>query len=513
MHEDSLARLRRLDGLAAAPERSSRTDWRPLLALFVYCLAYLAIRMAEHGTLERDEAEIVYLTQQLRLGYGTQPPLYAWLQWLCFELFGINRFGLVVLKDLAIAATCICMFQAARPLIGRGGALAATASLALFPQVAWEALRIQTHSVLMTAIASATLWLYFALLRRPSPGRWLALGLLCGLGIQTKYNYGVFLAGLLGASLLVPAHRAQLWKRGTWGAVLAAGLLALLLALPHAAWVARHPDLAFGGTLRKMQDGAALAPYLRRVADGVRNVLGALVSFAGLPMLVYGAACWRRRALWREGIRFERASPDSRFFACMYGIYAALLLVLALTGEVGTIKERWMIPLLFSLPLGLFVMFPALRREELFADLRRIGIVVALGLLALVLLRNWLGPAFGKAMTFHHPYGALSSEVQRRCPQARTIVTESLLTAGNLRFQRPGMATLLLEDAQREHTPLAGPAALVTHAHAAPASLAEFHALWPAVGLGSSPATLGLAVTDGRGGRMDFTIACTALSP
>jgi hypothetical protein len=144
---------------------------RPLLALLAYCLAYLAIRLVVQGALERDEAEIVYLTQQLRLGYGTQPPLYAWLQWLSFEAFGINRFSLLLPKELALAMTCVGIFQAARPLIGRGGALAVSASLALFPQVVWEALRIQTHSVLMTAIAAVTLWMYFALLRRPSLAR------------------------------------------------------------------------------------------------------------------------------------------------------------------------------------------------------------------------------------------------------------------------------------------------------------------------------------------------------
>jgi hypothetical protein len=504
MHDDSLARLRPLGGASAAsPGAATGADWRPLLALLAYCLVYLAIRLAEHGTLERDEAEIVYLTQQLRLGYGTQPPLYAWLQWLSFGVFGIDRFGLIVPKVLAIAATCVCMFQTARPLLGRRGALAVTASLALFPQVAWEALRIQTHSVLMTALASATLWLYFALLRRPTLARYLGIGVLCGLGIQTKYNYGVFLAGVLGASLLVRAHREVLWNRKAWAAVIPA----VLLALPHAAWVAQHLALAFGGTVRKMQDGAVLAPYLRRAVDGLLRVLSALVSFVGLPALVYATVCWRRRALWRGQAGFDHASPASRFFACLYGIYGALLFVLALTGEVGTIKERWMIPLLFSLPLGLFVMFPALRRDEVFTDVRRIGVVVALGLLALVPLRNWLGPAFGKVMTYHQPYEALSEAVQRRCPQARTIVTESLLTAGNLRFRRPALATLLLEDAQRERPPLAGPAALVTQD--APASLAAFRALWPTARL-EALARLSLAMQDGRGGRMDFALACVA---
>jgi hypothetical protein len=512
MHDDSLTETVPPSGAPAGPPAAggtpapqARLQDRPLLALVVWCLAFLAIRLAEHGTLERDEAEIVYLTQHLRLGYGTQPPLYAWLQWLVFQAFGIDRFSLLILKTAVLSATCIAMFQVSRTLLGRRGAVAATASLALFLQIGWEALRIQTHSVLLTAIAAATLWLYFALLQRPTLARYAGFGVLCGLGMQTKYNYGVFLACVLGASLLVRAHRKALWTRKAWAAVLPA----VLLVSPHAAWVAAHADLAFAGTVRKMQeDGAAGASYAVRTLLGVVGVLKAVASFVAVPALVCAAVCWRRRALWRGRVAFDADSPASLFFACLYGLCGLLLAALALTGEVGTIKERWMIPLLFSLPLGLFVMFPALGRDAIYRDLARVGTVFALCLLAMLPLRTWLGPAFGKDMTRLHPYAALARSVEQQCPAARTIVTESLLTAGNLRFARPAWATVLLDDAQRERPPLTGPAALVTHAQAAPGALAAFHAVWPVARL-AQRTEVSLALEDGRGRRMDFMIACT----
>jgi 4-amino-4-deoxy-L-arabinose transferase-like glycosyltransferase len=509
MHDDPLAEaMPPIDARAAPPDAQARLATGPLLVLLAWCLAFLAIRLLEHGTLERDEAEIVYLTQHLRLGYGTQPPLYAWLQWLFFEAFGIDRFSLLILKTLALGSTCLAMFQVSRGLLGRRGAMAVTASLALFLQVGWEALRIQTHSVLMTAIACATLWLYFALLRRPTLARYVGFGVLCGLGLQTKYNYGVFLGGVLGASLLVRAHREALWTRKAWAAVLPA----VLLVLPHAAWVATHADLAFAGTVRKMQDGAADAPYVARAAYGFVGVLKALVSFVALPALVYAAVCWRRRRLWQGQAWFDRIDPASRFFASLYALCGLLLAVLALTGEVGTIKERWMIPLFFSLPLGLFVMVPALGRDEIYRDLTRVAGVVALCLLAMLPLRTWLGHYFGKDMTRNHPYAALSAAVAQRCPAARTVVTESLLTVGNLRFARPALATVLLEDAQRERPPLNGPAALVTHAQAAPDALPAFHALWPNARLAPG-LDLALAVEDGSGRRMGFMVACVAPGP
>jgi len=502
MHDDSLAEPRPVHHCNAPPGRPTRTDWPALLALLAWCLAFLAIRLAEHGTLERDEAEIVYLTQQLQLGYGTQPPLYAWLQWLVFAAFGIDRFALLVLKTCAMALTCIAMFRVALPLAGRRAALAATASLALFPQVAWEAMRIQTHSVLMTAIAAATLWCYFALLRRPGLMRYAGFGLLCGLGLQAKYNYGVFLAGILGASLLVGEHRRVLWTWRAWSAVLPA----LLLVLPHALWMMQYPELAFGGTVRKMQQGAAAAPWLERVVHGGASALAAAASFVALPALVGGAVLWRRRALWRGQAAFDPA-PAVRFFACLYGICAALLLVLVSTGEVGTIKERWMIPLLFSLPLGMCVMFPALASDAVCAAILRVSGTVALCLLALLPGRTWLGSAVGKEMTRHHPYAALADALQQHCPAARAIVTESLLSAGNLHFVRPALPALLLEDALREPMPLPSPAAFVAHAREAPAAQAMFHQAWPAARL-ENPELVSLPLEDGSGRRMAFLLAC-----
>jgi hypothetical protein len=483
----------------------------PLLALLAFCLGYLAIRLALGGALELDEAEIVHLAQQPRLGYGTQPPLYAWLQWLAFEVFGVNRVSLVAPKALLLGASCIGLFHAARPLIGRGGALAASASLALFPQLVWEALRIQTHSVLLTAIAAATLWLYGALLRRPSLARHAGFGLLCALGLQTKYNYGVFLAAILGASLLVPAHRRVLWTRRAWAALPPA----LLVVLPHAAWVARNPALAFGGTVRKMQEGGAAigagAPYLERVGQGALEVLAALVSFVALPALVYAALYWRRRRLWRgqgfERSGFDRQSAASRFFACHYGVCLLLLACLALTGEVGTIKQRWMIPLLFSLPLGWFVMFPALGREALYADIRRVAGTVALCLLALLPLRLWFGPAVGKTMAQHMPYAQLSRVLQQQCPLARTVLTDSLMTAGNVRFVSPALHTVLVQDAQRERPRPAAQVALVTPAETGSAWLEAVRALYPALGQGRRT-DLNLALEDGSGRLIGFMIAC-----
>ena len=450
--------------LAAAPkpldaQRAStlqrRADaLRPLLAVLAYFIAYLVLRLAEQGGRERDEAEIVYLARDLRLGYGTQPPLYTWLQWLAFQAFGLDRFALVIVKDLSMVATFATLYCAARPLAGRNGALVASATLLLFPQIGWEALRTQTHSVLMTTLACTLLWSYVALLGKQSPARYACFGLVAGLGMLAKYNFGMLLAGVVGASLMVPEHRRLLWKRQAW-IVPALGLLVLA---PHAGWVVQNPDAAFAATLRKMQDGSGNAPYLRRVGQGALEILSGVAAYVALPAIVFAVV----GRPWRRPSGADARAPMRRFFFWLYGLCFLQLALLVLTGEVGTIKERWLTPVLFSLPLAAVLMLPALRTPEAARKILRIATAAGLLMLALLPGRTWLGPAFGKAVAPHYPYAPLAETLQRRYPMARAVLTDDIMLAGNLRFARPGLHPLLMDDALRDRQRLDGQVLLLT---------------------------------------------------
>ncbi|WP_184239536.1 glycosyltransferase family 39 protein [Massilia timonae] len=460
----------RIDARDAAP--TIRGEQGHLLAaLLAYFAAHLLIQMTVTGSLERDEAEIVYLTQRLQLGYGTQPPLYAWLQWLAFSMFGLNLFALALLKVLILLALYLGMYRAARPLIGVHGALAAAASLVLFPQIGWESLRDLTHSVLLTSVACSTLWCYFAVLRKPGAGRYALFGLLVGLGLQTKYNFGIFLTGLVCASLLVREHRDVLWNRKV---VIAAGA-AFLVFLPHGAWLMQNLDAAAAGTVRKLAEGTGESGYLNNVGAGLASLLSAVLAFAVPPVLVYIFAL---RRLHKQ-IAFDLRAPESRFFLCLYASFLALLVAIVLTGEVGKIKDRWMMPLLFSLPLALFAVAPRLSRQAAFERLR--PVVVAVGLLVLILLpiRTWFGPALGKIAPPHHPYPELASELVRRFPATTTVVTEGTLIAGNLHFEQPRLRTLLLEHAIRSEERLAGQVLLVMGEDATIGWLDRFRSAYP----------------------------------
>ncbi len=407
-------------------------------ALALYFLLHLLIRIGLSDSLELDEAEAVFHSQRLALGYGSQPPLYNWLQWLFVSAFGLELFSLALLKNLLLLATYLCTWFLARPLIGVHAATAASMSLILFPQIGWESQRDLTHSVLVTCLASATLWCYFALLRKPVRSRFAMLGLLVGLGLMAKYSFAIFAGGLAASSYLVKEHRAIVWNRR----LLLGIAVAMAVVLPHGLWLLQHFETAAAGTLQKMAEGTRDDGYLHNVLRGAVSLSLATLAFAWLVALVYALAS---RPWWRQ-VAFRPRTPQARFFLCLYASFLALLLVVVLTGEVGKVKDRWLQPLLFSLPVALFVLTPEFPARPLLARIGKACAAMALAILLLIPLRVLVGPMLGKHVRQHLPFPELAAELAQRFPQVRTVVADGTLLAGNLHFQHPAWRTTLLRD-------------------------------------------------------------------
>jgi 4-amino-4-deoxy-L-arabinose transferase-like glycosyltransferase len=362
------------------------------------------------------------------------------------------------------------MFHTARLMIGVSGAIAASASLLLFPHIGWESQLDRTHTVLLTCLACATLWCYFALPRHPAAKRYALFGLLVGLCLQSKYNFAIFIACLASASLLHAQHRHTLWNRNTW----IAAAIALLYVLPHGLWLLDNFDVAAGDTLQEMSESSQESDFLGNVAAGMGSMLLGVLAFITPLWLIYGLICWR----YRKQAAVDWHSPNARFFIYLYAAFFAWMMVLLLSGKVSQVKSRWMQPALFSLPLAFFVVLPALAQPAIFQRILQVAGVVAVGVLIALPLRVYLGPALGKYVRAHHPYPQLSAELARRFPEARILIAGDRLTAGNLYFQRPGLQVLLLDDVMKQPERLEGEMLLVGDSTQA-GCLKRFRAAYP----------------------------------
>jgi hypothetical protein len=123
-----------------------------------------------------------------------------------------------------------------------GGRLAQTftaMAVALSPLPMFEATEFQYSSFdLLWWVLIA--WCVIRLLRDDEPRWWVAIGIVAGLGMQTKYSIAFELAGVLAGVLLTDARRYV-----TSGWFWAGGVIALLLFTPNLIWLIKHDFISY----------------------------------------------------------------------------------------------------------------------------------------------------------------------------------------------------------------------------------------------------------------------------
>lgn len=389
-----------------------------------YFALHIVLRSLISPSMQTDEAEQSFVTQVWLWGYGSQPPLYTWLQIPLFHLFGVGVFALALLKNVLLFTVYLFTYLTARAIFrDPGPALLATFSLFLIPLFAWESQRDQTHLVLATALGTATVFVAVRLLQTPGTGGYCLLGVLGGLGVLAKYNYAVLLAALLLAALSLPAARAVLFDRRSFLTLLCGALV----VAPHAHWAWTHPTLLFSqsGKFHIPQSGN----FLLASVQGGALMLKRIADYALLPVAVFALIALRAP-------RIATAGADPRLIALIGRTLAIGLgwcLVLVMLFHVTAFRARWLQPWLISLPLLLVAWVqPRL-------DRRRINLVFAVASLVMIVVPTVMyGRIAGTAWVRHVtnlnvPYRAFADQIRAAGFTRGVIVCDGHLAAGNLR--------------------------------------------------------------------------------
>src|ERR1700736_3423226 len=301
----------------------------------------------------RDEFYYLASARHPALGYVDYPPITPLLARVDQAIFPGSLPGLRLLTILAGAAVIVIVALIARELGGNPLAqgLAGLAVL-ISPMFVGANILFQTVSFDQLVWAVACL-LFIRLLRGADPREWLLLGLVFGIGLETKYTViGLGLAILVG--LLTTVARRQLASPWPW---LGFGI-AILLLVPNVVWQVGHN-----------WDSVAYTIEHRGATDGpIAYVLQQLL-LAGpqlLPIIVMGV-WW----LWRDE-RFRAAAVTiiavELFFFLVGGkaYYPAPIYPLAYAAGaiwfVEAVRKRWIRRLavaaavaitLILLPIGL----------------------------------------------------------------------------------------------------------------------------------------------------------------
>ncbi|HVT99747.1 MAG TPA: glycosyltransferase family 39 protein [Acidobacteriaceae bacterium] len=188
----------------------------------------------------RDELQFLTDARHMDWGFVAYPPLTPFLERIQMNLFGLSMDGLRLFSVIGQAVTIVVTGLMARELGGgRLAQVTAVVCMAFAPVPLFNGTEFQYTSF------DFLWWVLIAycvirLLRSENPRWWLAIGLVTGLGLMTKYAIVFFLAGLLGGFLLTPARRYF----ASWY-FLAGSAIALAIFLPNLIWLVRHDFISY----------------------------------------------------------------------------------------------------------------------------------------------------------------------------------------------------------------------------------------------------------------------------
>ena len=180
-----------------------------ILLVLTACLLAWRTWVIQHSgiTLYVDEAQYWTWAQNLDWGYFSKPPGVAALIAASTSLFSDGMLGVKALAMLCYPlAAAACWAIAYRLYDGSTAFWSAVAVLTL-PIFAWLGLFVSTDA-LLTLFWTLALWTYLRALDSDSWADWLLLGVVCGLGLLSKYT----MAAWLGAAFLhlLAFHRPRL---------------------------------------------------------------------------------------------------------------------------------------------------------------------------------------------------------------------------------------------------------------------------------------------------------------
>jgi len=417
--------------MTAHPPEVHNLTLRFLLVLGCYFSLHIALRVLISDSLDYDEAEQALLGQWLLAGYTEQPPLYTWLQYTLFQLFGKNVFAVSLLKNGLLYLTYVFVFLSSREVLRNDRtAVLATASLLLIPQIAWESQRDMTHTTLVVCSAAATLWVTLRLVRRPDFFNYCILGLFLGIGVLAKANFAIFVTILALCLGSFTEGRKVIFSPK----IAVTLLIFVVMTGNYLAWMYSNQDILFSSSHK----------FNRAVENAY--LIGSRSLFQN--SLLFLTPLWCFLLLVFPGGFGPRQNPDCsfnhRFMARYLQLLFVILLLVVLFFKVSYVKDRWLQPLLFCAPIWFFSRLdPAQIGAGRYKKFLIIAAVAAVAVYAAFTIRVAGASYINRFCRMNYPFNEMATDMQGVGFKSGLIISDNRFLAGNMHFAFPGSAAII----------------------------------------------------------------------
>lgn len=319
-----------------------------IVAVLLHVLIWSAGPGLVFGNLHSDTLEAAYWGRDLALGYAKHPPLTTWLIDAALRIGVAPILSLMILSQAGMAIASFFVWKSVRLYASPQTAAMAVLLFLVAPAATLYAVQLN-HNSLLAPFWAATLYFGLAFLEER---RWfdaIALGIVAGFGMITKYEIALLLAPLAALAIVVPRFRAAFAHPASYVSV----LMFFLILAPHIWWLEANswPSAARALGAEKMHNVATLN------LSAVNAIVGLFALFF-VPVAILFATLARR-----ESDDLARA-PDLRLIAFVIAFGPPAMLIASSLVTLQIVKPLWVLPLASSVAVGLALIFPAGSRGE-----------------------------------------------------------------------------------------------------------------------------------------------------
>jgi hypothetical protein len=398
-----------------------------------YCLFVLVLKWFGFSATVFDHAKEVYHAQELRWVYdAANPPLYTWLLYGFQEVFGIRLATVIFLNTLLLFLIFLSSFVLARRVLGAvmPAALAAW-SLMLVGQY-HKFLYTMSHSLVAAIFCPLLLWLMVRIANERRLGDYIALGVVLGLGLLSKFLFlAAVVTAVIAAFFVRPARRGLLDLRSVVTIAIASAIFLPFVINGQQQWSRFTTVLwARAGTDQALDFFTSLGNGIWSLSTSIGEYGLAVAVVAGLAIL------WARQGPSGDAVAETSRSDELRFVGYMVLASAALVLAAILVVGVTIIKARFVHIFLFPLPI-LAVALVARGGSGALA-LRRYGVLLGLvsaGILAVRVVNS--SPVCLNRCQDLVPFDRLAKGLSAAGFERGTIFAHGVRLGGNLFLQFP----------------------------------------------------------------------------
>jgi 4-amino-4-deoxy-L-arabinose transferase-like glycosyltransferase len=328
---------------------------KPLLWIALYLLFHVLIRLLFSTTLQVDDAEQIRHAQHLFLGYPIpQPPLYSWLSWGFFKIFGTGLFALTLLKYTLIALTFWLTWLVSGKLFQHlQTRYIATFSYLLMPSFAWHMHQGFTHTILLGLGIIMTLHALLSLKENNSIRNYLYFGISLSIGLMAKYSFLLFMIPLLISIISISSFRNLIVNQKIFLAI----MVFILIVAPHIYWLTQHYQEVFLSINQKLK--VTSDNLLLDQIKSAGQFTGAAITFVIPFSLIFFINSWKK--LFNTDNQTSK-SDNALLLNRFYLIVIICVLLLAIFVSMPHFKVRWFHPLMMIFPLWMLI---RIERKEL----------------------------------------------------------------------------------------------------------------------------------------------------